>query len=72
MEKKRELNLFGIQCKKRMIEVRISQKVLAEKVGSTDKYLDLIFHGERSGAKYVYKIAKILDINLEKLEKTYK
>lgn len=67
--KKRELNLFGKECKKRMIELHISQRILAEKVGTTDKYLDLIFHGERSGAKYIYKIAEVLNLNLEELEK---
>lgn len=67
--KKRKLNLLGIECKKKMIEMRLSQKALAEKVGTTDKYLDLIFHGERSGNKYIYKIANILGLDIEKLEK---
>lgn len=69
MKRKRELNLLGRECKKRLIEIQMSQKALAEKVGTTDKYLDLIFHGERSGAKYIYKIAEILGLNLEELEK---
>lgn len=69
MKKRRELNLLGVECKKRMIEKQISQKALAEKVGTTDKYLDLIFHGERSGNKYIYKIAEALDLDIEELEK---
>lgn len=67
--KKRELNIFGKECKKKMIELQMSQKALAEVVGTTDKYLDLIFHGERSGLKYIYKIVEVLDINLEEIEK---
>lgn len=67
--KKRKLNLLGIECKKKMIEMHLSQKALAEKVGTTDKYLDLVFHGERSGIKYIYRIAEVLDLNVEELEK---
>lgn len=67
--KKRELSQLGKECKKMMIELQMSQRALAEKVGTTDKYLDLIFHGERSGKKYIYKIAKVLNLNIEELEK---
>lgn len=67
--KKRELSQLGKECKKLMIELQISQRTLAEKVGTTDKYLDLIFHGERSGNKYIYKIAEVLGLDIEKLQK---
>lgn len=66
---KRELNLFGKECKKIMIELQMSQRTLAQKVGTTDKYLDLIFHGERSGTKYIYKIAEVLSLDIEELGK---
>lgn len=67
--KKRELSQLGKECKKLMIELQISQRTLAEKVGTTDKYLDLIFHGERSGNKYIYKIAEVLGLDIEKIQK---
>lgn len=69
MTKRREFNALGVICKKKMIELGMTQKELAQKIGTTDKYLDLIFHGERSGNKYIYKIAKVLHLNIEKLEK---
>lgn len=67
--KKRELSQFGKACKKIMIEIQMSQRTLAQKVGTTDKYLDLIFHGERSGTKYIYKIAEVLALDIENFEK---
>lgn len=69
MTKKREFSALGVICKKKMIEFGMSQKELALIVGTTDKYLDLIFHGERSGNKYIYKIANALELNIEELEK---
>lgn len=67
--KKRQLSQLGKECKKLMIELQISQRQLAKEVGTTDKYLDLIFHGERSGKKYIYKIAEVLNLDIEELEK---
>ncbi|MDR3597686.1 XRE family transcriptional regulator [Clostridium sp.] len=60
IRQKREFSTFGIECKKRMLEMNISQKELAKIVGTTDKYLDLVFHGERAGTKYIGKIKEIL------------
>lgn len=49
MDKKRRLTSFGIACKKAMLEKEMSQTELARRVGSSTKYLDLVFHGERTG-----------------------
>ena len=60
---KRKLTPFGVTVKKRLIDIGMTQAELAQKVGTTRMYLNLIFHGERSGEKYRDKIVKVLDIS---------
>ncbi|PJI08441.1 MULTISPECIES: helix-turn-helix domain-containing protein [Clostridium] len=69
MGEKRCLTSLGIACKKRMVEKSISQTELAQKVGTSSKYLDLIFHGERAGKKYISRIVKELGINPDNINK---
>lgn len=64
--KKRKLTPFGRAVKKRLIDRGMSQRQLAEEIGADERYLDRILRGERSGAKYIHKIAAILVINIEK------
>ncbi len=42
MRKKRELTPFGMIVKKALIEKRMTQVQLAEEIGTTKKYLNLI------------------------------
>lgn len=72
MKCKRKLNRLGQECKKKLIEIHMSQKELAKRVGTTDKYLDLIFHNERAGTKYIFKIAEILNLNLADIEENHR
>ncbi|URZ02915.1 helix-turn-helix domain-containing protein [Clostridium felsineum] len=65
MNKKRCLTPFAITCKKVMLEKGMSQTELAKKVGTSTKYLDLVFHGERAGKKYMVAIVKELNINID-------
>lgn len=70
MMRKRQLTPFGITVKKCLIEKGMTQVQLAEAVGTSNKYLNLILYGDRSGNKYTWKIASLLDIDLEELQKT--
>lgn len=63
--KKRELTPFGVIVKKRLIDVGMTQVQLAEEVGTSGKYLNLILYGDRSGKSYVPKIARALGIDLD-------
>lgn len=62
LKKDRNLTTFGVEVKKKLIEMRMTQKQLAQQIGTSDVYLNLILHGERSGNKYNCKIIKILKI----------
>lgn len=67
--KKRELTPLAIECKKKMIELGMTQVELAEKLGVKFQYLDLIFHGKRSGAKYINQIIELLGLDPEEIQK---
>lgn len=67
---KRQLTPFGITVKKRLIERGMTQVQLAEEVGTSNKYLNLIIYGDRTGEKYIQKIASALEIDPEELKKT--
>lgn len=65
----RQLTPFGITVKKRLIEKGMTQVRLAEEVGTSNKYLNLILYGDRTGEKYIQKIITVLDIDPEELKK---
>lgn len=55
---------FGIEVKKKLIELNMTQRQLAALVGVNENYLTDILNGRRSGKKYRSKITKILEIDL--------
>ncbi len=61
--KKRKLTPFGLSVKNRLADLNMSQKVLAQKLGTSDAYLSMILYGERSGNMYVENIKIILNMN---------
>jgi transcriptional regulator with XRE-family HTH domain len=61
--RKRQLTPFGMTVKKRLIEKGMTQIRLAEEIGTSKNYVNLILYGERTGKKYIHKIAAVLDIN---------
>lgn len=69
MQSKRKLTPFGMLVKKTLIEKGMTQVQLAEEVGTSNKYLNLILYGDRSGDKYINGIARILDLDLDSLKK---
>ncbi|EPR07787.1 helix-turn-helix domain-containing protein [Ruminiclostridium papyrosolvens] len=68
--RKRQLTQFGMTVKKRLIEKGMTQVLLAEKVGTSNKYLNLILYGDRTGEKYIHKIISVLEIDPEELQKS--
>ncbi len=62
--KKRKLTSFGLKVKNRLADINMTQKELAEKLGTSNAYLSMILYGERSGKKYLDKIKSLLKIDL--------
>lgn len=65
---KRQLTPFGIAVKKRLVEKGKTQVWLAGEVGTSNKYLNLVLYGDRTGEKYIGKIISVLDIDPEELK----
>lgn len=55
---------FGVEVKKKLIELNMTQRELAGLLGANENYLTDILKGRRSGKKYKSKIMEILKINL--------
>lgn len=51
---------YGKKVKKRLIDLGMSSKELAEKLQVDPRYVSKIIRGERSGLKYRNRIGKIL------------
>ncbi len=52
---------FGRDVKKRLIELGMTQRELAEKIGTSSQYLNAILNGRKTGEKYVPKIIQFMD-----------
>lgn len=67
MNKNKPLPTVCVEIKKKMIEVNMSQRELAEAIGMNEKYLTELLRGRRGiskrGSKYFKEIYKILDID---------
>lgn len=55
---------FGIEVKKKLVELNMTQRELAKKLQMNENYLTDILSGRRSGKKYKAKIIEILKIDL--------
>ncbi|MDY0256130.1 helix-turn-helix transcriptional regulator [Gudongella oleilytica] len=60
--KRRKLTPFGEKVKQKLVEVNMTQKKLAEALGTSEVYLSMILYGERSGKKYILGINQILEL----------
>lgn len=60
--KKRALTIQGEAINKRLIELNMTQRELAEIIGTSEVYLSMILRGERAGYKYIDKIVATLQI----------
>lgn len=54
------LNIYGLNVKKRLLEINMTQKELAQKVGISEKNMSKILCGDRKGWKHRDKIDEIL------------
>ena len=54
------LNLFGVNVKKRLIEIDITQKELASALGISNTNLNDILSGRKKGWKHRDKIDEVL------------
>lgn len=57
---KNEISTFGKEIKIRLIELNMTQRALAEKVGVNENYLTDIVNGRRSGKTYKAAIMRVL------------
>lgn len=60
--KKRSIPYFSVRVKKRLVELDMTQRQLAEEVGMSEKYLTEVLRGRRSGARYREAILETLGI----------
>lgn len=60
--RKRKLTPFGEEVKRKLIEVNMTQKKLAEDIQTSEVYLSMVLYGERSGDKYMDLIKKKLKL----------
>ncbi|MGI6145539.1 MAG: helix-turn-helix transcriptional regulator [Clostridia bacterium] len=61
--RKRQLTPFGVVVKKRLIDLGMTQVQLAEAIGTSKNYLNLILYGDRSGNKYIPSIIEKLKLD---------
>jgi len=57
---------FGLEVKKRLLDIGMSQEQLEKELGMSFRYLTAIIIGRRPGPKFVPRIAEYLGIDLEK------
>jgi transcriptional regulator with XRE-family HTH domain len=55
--------MFGIEVKKRLIDLNMTQRELSNDIGVSENYLTDILNGRRSGKKYISLILKRLDMD---------
>lgn len=54
--------LFGVEVKKRLIELNMTQRELSGRIGANENYLTDILRGRRSGRKYREAIRRELGL----------
>ena len=61
---RREMTPMGKKISKRLIDLDMTQRELASRIGTTPHYLQKILRGERSGTKYLAAIEDVLKVSL--------
>ena len=64
-----ELTPFGRQVKIRLLERQMDARELAERIGTSPVQISRILHGKRPGHEQIPLIARLLDIDLDALQK---
>lgn len=62
MEKNKTIPFFGIQVKKRLVDLNMTQRELAAEIGVNENYLTDILKGRRAGTKYKGAIIEKLSL----------
>lgn len=58
-----KLTVFGRDVKMRLLEKNLTQRELAQKIGTSESFLSQILYGTRPGEKYVTQIATMLGLD---------
>ena len=64
----RKLTQLGADAKKALIDRRMSQRELADELGISSVYLNMIFFGERRGRRYAVRIMEKLGLDPERYQ----
>lgn len=62
MKEKINTTSFGIEVKKKLIELDMTQREFSKQIGINENYLTDILKGRRAGTKYRSKIIKKLQL----------
>lgn len=65
--RKRDITRVGIKIKKRLAELNMTQRQLAEILGISETYLHQIIYGYRKGKKCVTRIEKVLEEKVKEI-----
>lgn len=65
MRRNKTIPIFGVKVKKRLIELNMTQRQLANEIGVNENYLTDILQGRRSGTKYKDAIIRRLKLDAE-------
>ena len=60
--RKKWIPFLGVQVKQRLIELNMTQRELAKKIGVNENYLSAILNRRRTGKKYKSSIYQLLNI----------
>ena len=60
--RKKWIPFLGVQVKQKLIELNMTQRELAKKIGVNENYLSAILNGRRPGKKYKSSIYQLLNI----------
>ncbi|MCC5911349.1 MAG: helix-turn-helix transcriptional regulator [Clostridiaceae bacterium] len=68
--KTNKLSTFAVKVKTKLVELNMTQRELANRIGVNENYLTDILRGRRSGQKYKDAIKKCLGIDEDEMEKS--
>lgn len=69
MNKKNQDTVLGVIVKSRLKDFNMTQAELADKVGTSNVYLNYILSGKRGGKKYIQNIYEVLNIDIAYISK---
>ncbi len=69
MKTENKLTPFGRYVVKTLVDRDMSKMELAAAVGISQPYLSYILYGQRSGKKYLFRIAAVLEIDKETVKR---